>query len=215
MNVKMFLLVAPALLAGCAQYQNAQYQKAAELSRRNMNDVCHMAVKNPAIDPVRARVMPVNGHLTVEQLSDTTYPSATDKPAISALDKARATCDDASEQYARQFTPYAMPALTRKVQTEQSLIARLYASTITFGDFNTQRQQADSDFKADAYAAQSIHQDQQRQLAAQEMRARAAALSTIHPYTPPPLYMPPMQTYRTPTTTSCYRFGPNINCTSY
>lgn len=214
MNVKVWLLVAPALLAGCAQYQNAQYQKAMKLSAQNMGEVCRMAVNDPAIDPIRAKVVPVNDRMTVEQLSDTTYPTAADKSAISALDKAHSTCVDAAGDYMRQYAPFAIPAFTKRSEVERSLIAHLYAGTITYGDFDTQRQKAASDFKAEAYAAQSAYQDQQRQIAAQEMRARAAAFSAIHPYTPPPLYMPPMQTHR-PVTTQCSRFGASINCTSY
>lgn len=215
MKVRMWCCLAAALLlSGCANYQAQKVAQAAQFAAENAKEECSFAFKDPAIDPIRSKVTNNGVALTLAQLSDDAYPRPDEKPAIDALMKAYTSCSSAQMDVVQRFGSYEIPAITRRDESTQSLVAKFYAGHLTFGQFNTKHQKILSDFKTEYATARSQNEIQQRELAAQEMQARAAAFSAIHPYTPTPIYVPPMQTYH-PVTTTCQHVLGQFQCTSY
>jgi hypothetical protein len=101
------------------------------------------AQRAPSIDPIRDKVYlgrDVRQTPLPLQVLDS-KPKAEEKKALEAWHEITAASRPELEGWARKYTPWGMPILALQRAASYSLLAKLYAGEITYGEFNRQRMQ--------------------------------------------------------------------------
>jgi len=153
----------------------------------------------------------------IELLADTSYATDEDKAALATYSRARARCRELGDGYRGTVIPAAIKL--RQDATfagTTTLLARLYAGQITWGQFNSERGSAMREAQLEIMQTAS-----RMQAAEQEQRQRAAtAFSNGLAQQQQIQFQQQMlnqQIYQQnrPVQTNCNRFGNQVSCTTY
>lgn len=177
---------------------------------------------NPIISALDSKVGDVTGvsNPSIEQLSDASRPSDTEKLAISAWASERKRCVDLGASFRQQWAPQGFAVAYQRGQVDVFLlISQLWKGEMTWGQFNTARVKngiAIEERLAPITAQQS--QDNQAD-SAQDDRGRRAALALGLMLQQQGAQMQQRAQQNTPPRTMqtrCVRgFNGSVNCTTY
>lgn len=136
--MRLLLLLPFALIAGCAEMerQNRDAEIAAE--QQAIIDYCRNGLQAVALDPIRAKVPALLGmpQPTLEMLSDRSFATDAQRPAILALDAAAVDCVNRRGQLAMKYfgSDYAAVEGAASTDAQRNRLA-LYQGTITWGQY--------------------------------------------------------------------------------
>lgn len=226
--IRLILTVAcTVLFSGCAQYQAQQRAEAQrqemEAASRSLAAACAAAYNDPAMTILHPKIPFSASDATLAQLGDVSKASAKEKAAIEEFDRLVQPCTTQGQAFFRRFDyPGMGAAYQRFTQEDRSLRASLWAGSITFGEFNTRRGTLVSQFEA-ARAAAAVEASRAATIAAQQERANSLQTLQViqqmqqNQQLQQANQIQSQQLYqmRTPTQTNCYRYGNQVNCTSY
>lgn len=194
-------------ISGCAN----QAQMAADRPPNPMVGCVQLVASREDLAPIANKVQlgDVRGQpFALLTLTD----SATDgdKPLIAAWVDARQECTRQGQLWLQQYAPPYTALLNYSSSGFLALTADLYAGKITYGDYAKARAKLNADIQREAAAIDQRLREQQA--AADEQRKNRAMMYLLNQpaYRPVQPYQVPM-----PTTTNCYRFGNQVNCTTY
>lgn len=194
-------------LAGCAVQPPPAPVTAAQLINHDPTSQCMRTVNN---DPRLAVLIPKVGSLQhagnadIAMLTSTALPSAEEKTALAYWGSERQRCLGLGKVYRAWHLPAALVATFESGQ--QNLVfltARLYAAEISYGQFNTQREEL-----AGAMRQRTVEFEQQRRA------ARAEAARTPVPATSGEVQQPVAVQQMRPLYTACVwsEYG-GVDCT--
>lgn len=220
-------------LSGCSIYRQQQAQKeaterlaAVKDREEQANQECRRLIADPAIDPIRSRITALQPEgAPLSQLSDPSFASPADLPAIEAFEAARHRCSvlvvDIAVAY---FSPEVVQVAVNAQAVGAKLSEQLYSRQITFGAFNTGRAEAAQQSRSNLVGAAQHAQERMAAAAAQaeaadrQQRAQTSmglmVLGTqmIQASRPVSAVAAP----RAPIITNCQNNGyGNTNCTTY
>lgn len=207
---------------------------------KEIQNDCKERMQIADLDPIRNKVelfkLDSSVAPTFDIASNTDYPTATEKVAISKWAKIREECNAKSTKAYNENlqTSNAMQASFNQKQIEfrnqatsliGSLIVALYQGKLPYGEFAIKRNEgylaivsAERDFRS-----ATMIQDRNAQMQAQDLalRQQQNSINAFNGYmnsvnarqpmiqAPTPYVMPPL---KSPTVTNCNKFGNNINC---
>lgn len=173
--------------------------------------------------PSRPDFAPLSAKVALAAVEDQSFAMMTigdrateeDKPVIAAWVNARQECIRLGDAWSMEYRhPQIRVIAAGAFGGFLAASADLYAGKITYGEFATARQQLLSQVQRDA--ANVVQRLDEQQSASDEQRKNRAMMYLLNQQRQAPAFQPqqPYQPPR-PTTTNCYRFGNQINCTSY
>ncbi len=184
-------------LAGCATQALLAPVSTAQLFNDDPTSQCMRTVNtDPRLALLTAKLGSLKeaGEATVPMLANTALPSPEEKTALEYWGSERQRCLGLGKVYRANIFPASLVATFEAGQKNLIfLTARLYAGEITYGQFNTQRQEL-----AGAMRQREVEFEQQRNAALANYLQQPAPLQQVRP-----LY------------TNCTRLGSTgVNCTS-
>jgi hypothetical protein len=193
------------LLAGCA---SPQASRDAEITAgwQRINETCNRVFAARSLDPIRMKLASLQGlsQPTLQMLSDSTFATDEQRPAIIALDAAAIECVNPRIQHAAKYfgSDYAAVENAR-LSDSQQLRVELYQGKITWGQYVSRGKELSDQARGMMAELDRRHQQigiQQQAANAQSAGAAAAVMraTQIQPIQPMVVPAPPR----------------SINCTS-
>lgn len=208
MKAMIFLCGSAAVLSGCIA--TMPQQAARPTSADDPSDSCYEWLnKRDSWAPLKPKIaigVP-SDRLPLEMLADKSTPSDSELKLISQFKTERDTCEQVGVSFRSQYAP-AEFRINRasEMAALNSLFAKLYAREITYGEFNRLR----SEVSTNAQAANARTSQRERETIAQQAVLReAAALNALQNLQ---LQQQIRNQQNRAITTTCSRFGSDMNC---
>lgn len=189
------IMLITVLLIGCATTQD---DPMAEARARNQAviDQCRQQLQSSAFDPIRQKVASLRGlqQPTLEMLSDSSFATDEQRPAILALDAAAVACSQERGKVAVQYYGSDYAAVEASALSDsQSNRLNLYQGKITWGQYSIRGKEIANEARG-MFAALDQRRRQsgiQQQAANAQSVGAAAALMQATPIQPITLQPPP------------------------
>lgn len=193
------ILIAAALLAGCANRPSAADDPTASCFASSMNSVL-LDVLQPKVGSTSS----LDG-VTLAMLSDPSFPSDEERRALEVWVSKREQCVRVGRTFREKYAPpFYTAGLESSQQAMTELTERLYSKKISYGEFNTQRRRL-----ASADRQNIANRAEQEQAAAQQRKTQA-----LLEYQRSLEQQQMIQQQNRPITTNCNRMGTYTNCTT-
>lgn len=205
MRFLAFSIVVASIL-GCAQPQAPVTSRPTSADDPTLS-CFRSAFADPRLAPLTPRVGSVStsSAITLDMLADKSTANEEERGALKVWGDARLHCLDLGKQFRANYAPPGWDAAYSRSQMDLVLLtARLYSGEISYGQFNTARQNIALNSRASLQAASQ--QDAER--VAQEIaQQRAAAIQMFQ-------HQQVINQMNRPRTTTCTGFGAMATCTS-
>lgn len=139
--MKMLLMAASILIAGCSSQQMKQYEMQTAFDTLDAECKARYAAKD--LDPIRDKVPALKqARPTLTMLSDGSYVTDAERPLILALDAAAIACSNQRQQHIAKYygSDYAAVDGAASSDAQRNRLA-LYQGTITWGQYVTKAQE--------------------------------------------------------------------------
>lgn len=144
------------------------YQQEAS-DREEVRQACEQPFDLPEIALLKSKIPPLTRPPSIDQLSDRTAPSTRQKAAVKALDSLLEHCRIKQGWLENRYSSATYPAYVASSERTRTLLSQLGNGTITFGQYNTGRQEIMS-----LYEQEGTELEQQVAMAREQWAARDA-----------------------------------------
>lgn len=175
------------------------------------------SMQNQAVDPLREKIVLAGpaSETPFSMLTDPTKPNDAEKEAIAKWAELYTGCVKNDETWRRTIPADAAAIMEATASVTISQAAGLYAGDLTYSQFNKERLERIG--KVNSALALIGQRERGRAQADDQNRQNAALQYLLNQRQAPATYQQP-QPYQVPinpsVTTNCYRFGPQVTCTS-